>query len=262
MVPLPTPDGPGDARGARRARSGARGRSSGGTSRPSRWLRPSPRSRRLSLMSSSSMIRRACTLPTPGSDSSTLTTLSLASASSRVPWSNSSSRPSEPCLELRLHLRALTARFGRLLECGLALLGGERRGQVASGDLRDDRRRSVYAGRFRRDNWSARACADERVGHRHRVTSSAARLRIVGAGDRATDHEPVGAARDRVAGRVDARLVVRVATRRGGCRAPSCASACARASVDVGTRAHHAVAPRVARDRACARRARRRSGRS
>src|SRR4029079_4550561 len=32
-------------------------------------------------------------------------------------------------LELRLHLRALTAGFRRLLECSLALLGGERRGQ-------------------------------------------------------------------------------------------------------------------------------------
>ena len=47
-------------------------------------------------------------------------------------------------LELRLHLRALTARFGGLLECGLTLLGGERRGsgiRLPPGR----RRRPVYA---------------------------------------------------------------------------------------------------------------------
>src|SRR5262245_24661952 len=33
-----------------------------------------------------------------------------------------------PCLQLRLHLGALPPSFGRLRECGLTLLGGERRG--------------------------------------------------------------------------------------------------------------------------------------
>src|SRR5262245_24575049 len=32
------------------------------------------------------------------------------------------------CLQLRLHLGALPPSFGRLRECGLTLLGGERRG--------------------------------------------------------------------------------------------------------------------------------------
>ena len=71
------------------------------------------------------MSRRARTLPTPGSDSSTLTTFSLARISSRSPWSNSSGGE-RAHLELLLHLGPPAARDGRLLERGLTLLGGER----------------------------------------------------------------------------------------------------------------------------------------
>src|SRR5439155_8782306 len=66
------------------------------SSSPWRWCRPSPRTRRLSLISSSSMRRRALTFPTPGIDSSKVRTLSLASASSHAPRSSSSCNVRSP----------------------------------------------------------------------------------------------------------------------------------------------------------------------
>src|SRR5205823_219062 len=70
--------------------------------------------RLLSLMASSCMSRRARTLPTPGRDSRTLTTFSLASVSSRSPCSNSSARLSELALSFSFtsaRCRRATAAF-------------------------------------------------------------------------------------------------------------------------------------------------------
>ena len=58
--------------------------------------------RRVSLMPTSSISRRALTLPTPGSDSSTETTFILPTVSSRSAWSSSSFSVSDPILSFSL----------------------------------------------------------------------------------------------------------------------------------------------------------------
>ena len=73
------------------------------------------------------MSRRARTLPTPGSDSSTLTTFSLASMSSLSLCSNRSREAERFSLSRALTSARTAARFRSFLERGLALLGGERR---------------------------------------------------------------------------------------------------------------------------------------
>ena len=265
---LADPRGPGERRGARDCGGEVAvrrcGRSWGGRAAPSRWLRPRPRSRRLSLMSSSSMMRRACTLPTPGSDSSTLTTLSLASVSSRVPWSNSSPRLSDPALSFAFtsaRVRRASAAFSSAAwRCSAVSAGGSGI-RLPPGR----RRRPVYAAGARLTTGSGRAAGSGRAPARPRRPSSDLGGRafgIVGAGDRAADHEPVGAASDGVAGRVDARLVVRVVTGEpdaGHHRAQAERARDASTSVPAHTTPSQ---PRVARDVEPRRRTRRRSGRS
>src|SRR5947208_2534242 len=118
--------------------------------------------------------------------------------------------PERACLELRLHFGAHAARFGRLLQRGLTLLGGERRGQwhpatsgtTAAASIRRQSRLTTGSGR----------APGERSGDRARNLDGRV-FGVVGAGHRAADHEPVRPAGDRVVGRVDARLVVCLATR-------------------------------------------------
>ena len=71
----------------------------------------------------SSMVRRALTLPTPGSDSSTARTLVLPTISSSSACSSSSASDSEPIFSRSLSSARCPAGDGGLLEGGLPLLG-------------------------------------------------------------------------------------------------------------------------------------------
>ena len=82
-VPLPTPPGPEMTMiTVRRRRQASHGSAGEGLEQRARCWSPRPRTRRVSLMPISSMVRRALTLPTPGSDSSTATTFILPTMSS------------------------------------------------------------------------------------------------------------------------------------------------------------------------------------
>ena len=87
---------------------------------------PRPCTRRLSAMPMSSMILRALTLPTPGSDSSSETTLSLPTVES--PLVERLGERQRTHLQLGLQLGASGASLGRLGERSGTLFGGERRG--------------------------------------------------------------------------------------------------------------------------------------
>ena len=81
-VPLPTPEGPAMTKSLPRRVASAALLLRTSSSSCSRCLAPRPRTRRLAEMSSSSMIFCARTLPTPGSDSSTVDTFILPTVSS------------------------------------------------------------------------------------------------------------------------------------------------------------------------------------
>jgi hypothetical protein len=87
-----------------------------------------PRTRRFSLISSSSIVRRAFTLPTPGRDSRTVTTLSLATASSVSPCASNSPRLIDPALSFSFssaRWRRAAAAFSRAAwRCAGSSCGG------------------------------------------------------------------------------------------------------------------------------------------
>ena len=128
MVPLPTPPGPDDDDDEHDAVGGAcqRERGHGLTCRadratPASAVAPRPWTRRLSAMPMSSMILRALTLPTPGSDSSSETTLSLPTVESVEAQCLGERDRAE--LELVLQLGASGAGLGGLGQRGGPLFG-------------------------------------------------------------------------------------------------------------------------------------------
>src|SRR5437764_5762107 len=85
-------------------------------SNASRWFTPSPWTRRDSLIPMSSIIRRAFTLPNPGSDSRTEITFIFPTVSFCPPCSSNSSRLSEPILSFSFssaRARRAAAAFSR-----------------------------------------------------------------------------------------------------------------------------------------------------
>ncbi len=97
------------------------------SSSAARCLVPSPRSRRLSLMSSSAMSRRARTLPTPGQRLEHAHDLELGEHVVLVALVEEVAEAQPVELEPGLDLRPHSTRLRSFLERSLALLGGERR---------------------------------------------------------------------------------------------------------------------------------------
>ena len=98
------------------------------SSRALRWLAPSPCSRRLSLIPTCSMSRRALTLPSPGSDSSTDWTFIFPTVSSESALFKSSSRDNEPIFSFSLtsarSRRTLAALSSAAWRCSAVSAGG------------------------------------------------------------------------------------------------------------------------------------------
>src|SRR3954454_10935100 len=213
-LPFPTPEGPARTISVPR-RTRPRYFLPNFVSNCSRCLLPNPRTRRVAEMSSSSMIFWARTLPTPGSDSSTVETFILPSVSSLSAFLSTSASVRLPDLSSPLtsarFLRAAAAFFSASARCSGVSVGSAMNDLLrCRGTVRE--RRGVYARRPRRD---------KRFGYRDLQVSSGVAAdrarradRIGRRGDRATDDEIVGAALDRFARRQHTHLIVTV--RAGG----------------------------------------------
>ena len=190
----------------------------------------------------------ARTLPTPGSDSSTVDTSHLAERLVRLRLLQHIGERALAGLQLALHLGALLSRCRSLLECVGALLRGKRRkgheqspSRSMEGPGTREYTHGVRHGTNRVEPCDLRVFSAPRAAHRARRTDRIDRVR-----DGATDHQVVGTALDRVTGRQHADLIVTVRAGRTDARHDETEGVAARPAnvADVVARHHHAVESR------------------
>src|SRR3954467_10712902 len=209
-LPFPTPEGPARTISVPR-RTRPRYFLPNFVSNCSRCLLPNPRTRRVAEMSSSSMIFWARTLPTPGSDSSTVDTFILPSVSSLSAFLSTSASVRLPDLSSPLtsarFLRAAAAFFSASARCSGVSVGSAMNDLLrCRGTVRE--RRGVYARGLRRDKRSG--CRDLHVSSHVAPDRARCADAIVRRRDRATDDEVVRSALDRLARREHAHLIMSV----------------------------------------------------